>query len=52
MNPAEAAALLEQLDTPIALELLGRMPGKRIGQILALMTSERALTLTRMLSGR
>lgn len=52
MSPNEAAALMEQLDVTIALSLLERMPEKRIGQILALMTPERALTLTRMLSGK
>jgi flagellar motility protein MotE (MotC chaperone) len=52
MNPPEAAALIEQLDVQIALPLLERMPEKRIGQILALMSPERALSITRMLSSR
>lgn len=52
MAPNEAAALMEQLDVTIALSLIERMPEKRIGQILALMNPERALTITRMLSGR
>ncbi len=52
MNPPEAATLIEQLDVQIALELLERMPEKRIGQILSLMNRERALTITRMLSGK
>jgi flagellar motility protein MotE (MotC chaperone) len=52
MNPPEAAALIEQLDVNIALGLLERMPEKRIGQILALMNPERALSITKMLSGR
>jgi len=52
MNPNGAAELIEQLDLSIALGLLERMPEKRIGQILGLMSPERALTLTRMLSGR
>ena len=51
MNPTEAAQLIEQLDITIALELIRRMPEKRIGQILALMSPERALGITRMLSG-
>jgi flagellar motility protein MotE (MotC chaperone) len=51
MNPPEAAQLIEQLDITIALGLLERMPDKRIGQILSLMSPERALALTRMLSG-
>jgi flagellar motility protein MotE (MotC chaperone) len=51
MHPGEAAPLIEQLDVTIGLALLERMPEKRIGQILALMSPERALTLTRLLSG-
>lgn len=52
MNPKEAADLMQQLDVTIALELIERMPEKRIGQILALMTPERALSITRMMSER
>lgn len=51
MAPEEAARLLEQLDISIALSLISRMPEKRIGQILALISKDRALMLTRMLSG-
>jgi flagellar motility protein MotE (MotC chaperone) len=43
---------MEQLDVQIALSLIERMPEKKIGQILALMSKERALTLTKMLSGK
>ncbi len=50
MAPEEAAKLMEQLDITISLSLLKRMPEKRIAQVLALMSSERALTLTQMLS--
>lgn len=50
MNPSEAATLLEQLDLQIALQLVQRMPEKRIGQILALMSKERAIMLTRLIS--
>ena len=52
MDPKEAASLIEQLDVTIALSLLERMPEKRIGQILAMMNPERALTITKMLSGK
>ena len=52
MAPVEAAGLLEQLDISIALSLIEHMPEKRVGQILALMSPERALSMTRMLSGR
>ena len=51
MDPKEAASLIEQLDFTIALGLLQKMPEKRIAQILALMTPERALAITKMLSG-
>lgn len=52
MNPPEAAHLLEQLDINIAHSLIQRMPEKRIGQILALMSAERALELTNRLSSK
>jgi flagellar motility protein MotE (MotC chaperone) len=52
MSPQEASQLMEQLDVQIALSLIERMPEKKIGQILALMSKERALTLTKMLSGK
>lgn len=51
MNPDEAAHLMEQLDVTIALQLIERMPEKRIGQILALMSSGKALQMTKLLSG-
>lgn len=50
MEPAEAAGLMAKLDEEIALSLLQRMPGKRMGQILGLMDKERAVALTRILS--
>lgn len=52
MSPQEAAQLIEQLDETIALQLIQRMPEKRVGQILALMTPQRALSITRSLSGK
>ena len=51
MDPKEAASLIEQLDVTISLALLQKMPEKRIAQILALMSPERALNITRLLSG-
>ena len=51
MAPPEAAHLIEQLDVTIALPLLKRLPEKRMGQILPLMSPERALAITRLLSG-
>jgi len=50
MGAQEAAQLLEQLDVTISLPLIERMPEKKIGQILGLMSRERALVLTKMLS--
>ena len=52
MAPQEAAKLIEQLDVTIALPLLQRMPEKRMGLILPMMSAERALVITRLLSGQ
>lgn len=52
MNPQEAAKLMEQLDIVTSMSLIERMPEKRIGQILSAMTPERALEITKMLSGK
>lgn len=52
MNPEDAAHLLEQLDVTVALSLIERMPEKRIGQILQLMSAEKALMMTKLLSSR
>jgi len=51
MEPKEAASLIEQLDVMIALQLLQRMPEKRIGQILSLMSPDKALAITKLLGG-
>jgi len=52
MPPNEAAPLIAKLDEHIALALLKRMPGKRMGQILGLMDDTRAIELTRILTDR
>lgn len=52
MNPPEAAHLLEQLDIQIALSLVERLPEKRMGQLLGLMSPQKALELTQLLSKR
>ncbi len=52
MNPQESAQLIDQLDITIALSLMQRMPEKRMAQILAMMSPERALLITKMLSER
>jgi flagellar motility protein MotE (MotC chaperone) len=50
MAPNEAAPLFQKLDNEISLALLERLPGKRVGQILALMDNDRAIELTKLLS--
>ncbi len=51
MAPNEAAPLIAKLDNAVALSLLERMPSKRMGQILGLMDADRAIELTRSLTG-
>lgn len=50
MAPKEAAPLIAKLEDNIALGLLQRMPGKRMGQILSLIPADRAVELTRGLT--
>jgi flagellar motility protein MotE (MotC chaperone) len=50
MEPAEAANLLSRLEDPISLELLERMPEKRMGQVLSYMEKGRAVDLTKLLT--
>lgn len=52
MAPQEAARLIEQLDVSIALPLLQKMPDKRMGLILPMMSPEKALIITKLLSGQ
>jgi flagellar motility protein MotE (MotC chaperone) len=52
MKPAEAAPILDQLDEATTLRILTRMKEKQVGEILPLMTRERAIVLTRSLAGR
>lgn len=52
MAPNEAAPLIAQLDDDIALSLLARLPGKRMGQVLSTMPKTRAIELTRRLTDR
>ena len=52
MPPQEAAPLIAKLDESIALELLQRLPGKRMGQVLSMMNQDRAIELTRLLTDR
>jgi len=50
MPPKDAAPLIGKLDTDIAIPLLERLPGKKIGQILSMMRPDRAIELTQLLS--
>ena len=52
MAPTEAAPLIAKLETNTALEILRRMPGKRIGQILGAIAPDRAVQLTKELTDR
>jgi flagellar motility protein MotE (MotC chaperone) len=52
MKPAEAAPILDQLDEATALRILTRMKEKQVGEILPLMTRDRAIVLTRSLASR
>jgi flagellar motility protein MotE (MotC chaperone) len=52
MVPKEAAPLIGKLDEGIALALLERMPGKRMGQILSVMEPDRAVELTKSLTDK
>jgi flagellar protein FlbB len=52
MKPAEAAPILDQLDDETILTIFTRMKEKQIGEILPLMTRERAIGLTQSLASR
>ena len=50
MKPADAAPILERLDEPTVLTIFGRMKEKQIGDILPLMSKEKAISLTQALA--
>ncbi|MCC6955060.1 MAG: hypothetical protein IT290_13160, partial [Deltaproteobacteria bacterium] len=52
MSPEEAAGLVSRLEDDTAIELLQRMPEKRMGQILSFMDKDRAVDLTKILTDR
>ena len=52
MDPKEAAPLISRLDSDISIPLLERLPGKRMGQILAMMDRDRAIELTKRLTAK
>ncbi len=50
MKPGEAAPLLERLDEATVLTIFTKMKEKQIGEILPLMSKEKAITLTQALA--
>ena len=50
MKPDEAGPIFDKLDDRIALGILSRMKEKQIGAILAAMTRDRAVVMTRLLA--
>jgi flagellar motility protein MotE (MotC chaperone) len=52
MKPESAAPILDRLDDPTVLTIFRRMKEKQVGEILPLMTRERAIALTQALAER
>ena len=50
MKASDAAPILERLDEPTVLTIFGRMKEKQIGEILPLMSKEKAIALTQALA--
>jgi len=50
MRPEEAAPLIDRLDDATARMVLAGMKERQIGAILAVMTKERAVALTKLLA--
>jgi flagellar motility protein MotE (MotC chaperone) len=50
MKPTDAAPILVRLDEPTVLTIFGRMKEKQIGEILPLMSKEKAIALTQALA--
>ncbi len=50
MKPGDAAPILERLDESTVLTIFGRMKEKQIGEILPLMSKEKAISLTQALA--
>jgi flagellar motility protein MotE (MotC chaperone) len=50
MKPQDAAPILERLDESTVLTIFGRMKEKQIGEILPLMSKEKAIALTQALA--
>jgi flagellar motility protein MotE (MotC chaperone) len=51
MRPEEAGSILDRLDDGTARAILGRMKERRIGPVLAAMSRERAVAVTKALAG-
>ena len=51
MKPEEAAPIFDRLDDATAMTIFGCMKEKQIGAILAVMSKDRAVALTRVLAG-
>ena len=52
MKPTDAAPILERLDEPTVLTIFSRMKEKQVGEILPLMSRDKAIALTRALAER
>lgn len=52
MKPEAAAPILDRLDDPTVLTIFRRMKEKQVGEILPLMTRDRAIALTQALADR
>jgi len=52
MKPEAAAPILDHLDDPTVLTIFSRMKEKQVGEILPLMTRDRAIALTQALADR
>ncbi len=52
MKPESAAPILDRLDDPTVLTIFRRMKEKQVGEILPLMTRDRAIALTQALADR
>ena len=52
MKPSDAAPILDRLDDPTVLTIFRRMKEKQVGEILPLMTRDRAIALTQALAER
>lgn len=52
MKPEEAGPILDRLDAPTLIAIVGRMKERPLGAILAAMNRDRAVTVTQALASR